>query len=68
MQRQDRVPANAGPEEPDLFSGSQRERCAIVEEQPMTIIDRHSEPNSIQEMVAAWMVAATIGLAAIFLL
>jgi hypothetical protein len=47
MQRQDRVPAEAELEEPDLFSGSL---------------------NSVQEMVAAWMVAATIGLAAIFLL
>jgi hypothetical protein len=68
MQRQDRVPAEAEPAEPDFFNGTQRERRAILEEQHMTIVDRRSELNSIQDVLAAWMIVATIGLVAIFLL
>jgi hypothetical protein len=68
MQRQDRVPAETEPEGSDLFNGSQRARRVILEEQHMTIVESRSELNSIQQVLAAWMIVATIGLAAIFLL
>jgi hypothetical protein len=45
----------------------EREHRAVLEEIPMTMIERQSELDSMEQVLAAWMIVATLGLAALAL-
>jgi hypothetical protein len=45
----------------------EREHRAVLEELPMPIIERQSELDAMEQVLAAWMIAATLGLAALAL-
>ena len=45
----------------------ERDHRAVLEEIPMTMIERQSELDSMEQVLAAWMIVATLGLAALAL-
>ncbi len=45
----------------------EREHRAVLEELPMPIIERQSELDAMEQVLAAWMIVVTLGLAALAL-